>query len=713
MRAPSTPLRLALVFLGLVLLPSLMLAWFTLRAVDAESRSRSARLADGYQRFAEFAARTIHHELAEEESRWDALLPRRAGATVADARLVQDGFARRMWVLGADGSVADTGGASAVSLPHAAFPNASHAARWDSAVAVIDSLEFAAGDLAAASRAYAALAEAIASPRLRAVALAAVARTALAAGDASSALAAARRLRHEHPLVFDLDAEPLDLVALWSEARALDALGDSIVAAGVWADLGDAVIARSPELTATQRQFYRDRVLAALTRPRAARVAGAPHAALDARRSAIASAELKAAGDAALARKLERRLLRARLGGQTATQRVHYLSDVVDGRPFLIVFRLLPAPGAESQPAAAVGAIAGLVVDLPRLSAAVLPRFLGELEPSRWAVVDDAGRFAIGAVPDSGISVVRHNLEEPFEFWSVAVAGLPPRTVGTVDARTRSWLAAVAVLLLTILAGAALLVRGMRRQARLANLKTSFVSNVSHELRTPLASIRMYAEMLEMGGARLDAAERQRQIAVIRAESGRLERLIDAVLDFASLSRGTRQFRFEYEEIGAVVASVAESFRAQAQAQGFTYHVEIEPDLPEARVDTDAIRQVLLNLLANAVKYSDTERWIAVRAYRRGDRVALEVEDHGIGIDVADQKRIFEDFYRVDQRLSTPRQGVGLGLTLARRIVEAHGGAVEVRSSRGQGARFTVWLPCERPLPASTGPGTVAQEAGS
>jgi signal transduction histidine kinase len=387
---------------------------------------------------------------------------------------------------------------------------------------------------------------------------------------------------------------------------------------------------------------------------------------------------------------------------------VRYLSDVVDGTPFLVAYRLLP--GVQHPEG-----IAGLVVDLPRLSSAVLPRFLAELELSRdarLAIVDDAGRAVIGVRPDSTATVLTSSLGEPFEFWSVAVSGLAPQAVGALDVRTKAWLAAVAVLLFTIAAGAWLVVAGLRRQARLANLKTTFVSNVSHELRTPLASIRMYAEMLEMAGARLDAGEQKRQLAVIRSEAGRLERLIDAVLDFASLQRGTRRFRFEYDEIGPLVVAAAQSFRAQAESLGFAYRVEVEPDLPELRVDADAIREVLLNLLSNAVKYSDSDRSIVVRAYRRGDAVALEVEDRGIGIDPADHERIFEDFYRVDERLSTTRQGVGLGLTLARRIVEAHGGRIEVHSARGRGARFTVWLPAE-PQPAAPPSGPVAQEAGS
>jgi signal transduction histidine kinase len=311
------------------------------------------------------------------------------------------------------------------------------------------------------------------------------------------------------------------------------------------------------------------------------------------------------------------------------------------------------------------------------------------------ALVDGAGRLVAGdrgAV--HGAPGARAILAEPFEFWSIAVRGRAPVRADAGDARSRALLSVVIVLLLTIVAGAVAIAVGLRRQARQAALRTTFVSNVSHELRTPLTSIRMYAEMLELH-ADLPAAERQRQLGVIRSECRRLERLIDAVLDFASLQRGTRALQFEYEEVGSLVRQVAEEFREQAESQGFTYRVEIEADLPEIRADADALRQVLLNLLSNAVKYSEATRWIAIRAARRDGGVVLEVEDHGIGIAPAEQERIFEDFYRVDQRLASARPGLGLGLTLVRRIVTLHGGRVAVDSALGRGARFSVWLPLE------------------
>jgi signal transduction histidine kinase len=374
---------------------------------------------------------------------------------------------------------------------------------------------------------------------------------------------------------------------------------------------------------------------------------------------------------------------------------VRYLSETVDGEPFLLAYLFLPDASGT-----AVAGLAGLEIDLDGLQRALLPGILRRLEPPpdfALALVDETGRALTGdASPAAGASLASSNLGVPFEFWNVAVFRRAAGGAGRADDfRSKVYLHLVLLLLVTITAGAALGIAALRHQARLANLRTSFVSSVSHELKTPLTSIRLHTEMLEMGGERMRPEERARSLGVIHRECARLQRLIDQVLVFARIERGVNQYRFEYEEIGPLVRGAAEDFRAQAAAGGFRYKVEIEPDLPELRVDADAVRQMLLNLLSNAVKYSDSRRDVSLRVSRRGAELAIQVEDHGIGIDPAEQSRIFEDFYRVDTRLSSQRSGVGLGLALVRRLAEAHGGRVSVESEQGRGSRFTVWLPLE------------------
>jgi two-component system, OmpR family, phosphate regulon sensor histidine kinase PhoR len=186
----------------------------------------------------------------------------------------------------------------------------------------------------------------------------------------------------------------------------------------------------------------------------------------------------------------------------------------------------------------------------------------------------------------------------------------------------------------------------------------------------------------------------EQYLSVIRRECDRLGRLIENLLAFARIERGMEQYHFEYEDPAIVVRMAVESFRPHAEAQGFRLDLDIVEPLPDICLDADAIVQVVLNLLSNAVKYSDAMKDICVRVYCDGSQVAVEVTDCGIGIDVAEVPKIFDDFYRVDQRLNTQKQGgMGLGLTLVRHIVRAHGGRVNVRSEVGKGSTFVVMLP--------------------
>ncbi|RMD99201.1 MAG: GHKL domain-containing protein, partial [Calditrichaeota bacterium] len=159
---------------------------------------------------------------------------------------------------------------------------------------------------------------------------------------------------------------------------------------------------------------------------------------------------------------------------------------------------------------------------------------------------------------------------------------------------------------------------------------------------------------------------------------------------------GKRQFHFEYEDLAVVVRIAIESFQVNAEAQGFTLVTDIREPLPELKMDADAIFQVILNLLNNALKFSDKEKKIWIRAYRQKASVIIEVEDHGIGIPAGEKAKIFKDFYRVDQRLNTEAQGgLGLGLTLAQDIVQAHHGNITVDSEVGKGSIFRVILPVQ------------------
>jgi len=267
--------------------------------------------------------------------------------------------------------------------------------------------------------------------------------------------------------------------------------------------------------------------------------------------------------------------------------------------------------------------------------------------------------------------------------------------------RAAAYLWAGYLAIAVILAAGLLLGQAVRRQMRLARMKTDLVTTVSHELKTPLTSTRLLVETLLEDDVPPPTA--REYLKMIAGENLRLTRLVDNFLTFSRIE-GSRQ-RFDFAEIrpADVVESAVLSLRERVHAGACRLEVEVSPDLPMLHADHDALVTVLVNLLDNAGKYAPTDTHIKVRAYSQNGRVVFAVADNGIGIAPREHKRIFHRFYQVDRRLARETGGCGLGLSIVDFIVRAHGGNVEVRSALGAGSTFSVFLPygpVERPARA-------------
>jgi signal transduction histidine kinase len=291
---------------------------------------------------------------------------------------------------------------------------------------------------------------------------------------------------------------------------------------------------------------------------------------------------------------------------------------------------------------------------------------------------------------------VATEIGEALPHWEVAVYLLDPAKL-TQAARTLKLTLGllIAALLLAIGVGSWLIVADLNRQLSLARQKTDFVSNVSHELKTPLTSIRMFSELLAEGRVS-DPAKQRSYLGIITAETARLTRLINNVLDFARLERGEKKYHFQPCDLTDVARQAAESYRPHLEANGFRF----ECPLPEAAVcvngDRDALAQVLVNLLSNAEKYSEGRKEIELRLTQHTTPlpyVQLTVLDRGSGVPPGAEEKIFEQFYRAHDSLSSGVQGSGLGLTLARQLARAHGGDVVYEPRPGGGSCFSLRLP--------------------
>lgn len=248
------------------------------------------------------------------------------------------------------------------------------------------------------------------------------------------------------------------------------------------------------------------------------------------------------------------------------------------------------------------------------------------------------------------------------------------------------------VLDIMIVIGVWFVYRTVRREVELSQLKSDFVSNVSHELRTPLALIRMFGETLEMG--RVPGEEKKKEYyATIVRETERLTGLVNNILNFSRMESGKKEYRLSSVDLNAVVQKVLSSYQPHLEQLGFDLTTTIAPAIPPIRADAEAVSEALLNVMDNAVKYSNDRKSVTIRTGMADRTVYVEVEDHGIGIAPEEQLKIFEKFYRVSSGLVHDIRGSGLGLTLVRHIMDAHRGEIIVQSRVGEGSTFRLSFP--------------------
>jgi signal transduction histidine kinase len=347
--------------------------------------------------------------------------------------------------------------------------------------------------------------------------------------------------------------------------------------------------------------------------------------------------------------------------------------------------------------------IAGLVLNSEPVGRKFLPQSARELLQESGettgllvGVMDEKGQEIYTSRGASRSGQGRYEVTMPltpvFRRWKSG-AGYADATTQTLAKKQFRQNLALSVIALTLLVGGvALTLRAATREKRLVEAKSSFVSNVSHEMKTPLASIRLFAETLELGRVK-GPEEMQEYGRIISRESVRLTQLIDNILDFSRIEAGKREYQFAETNLGEILMDALRSYEPQLRNEGFRVDLILEPNLPPAMVDRQAITQAVLNLLDNAIRYSAEVKRIEARAERRGDGLAIEIADRGIGLHRSEQQKIFEKFYRVDAGLVHNTKGSGLGLAIVKHIVEAHCGRILVESAPGEGCRFTILFP--------------------
>jgi two-component system phosphate regulon sensor histidine kinase PhoR len=256
--------------------------------------------------------------------------------------------------------------------------------------------------------------------------------------------------------------------------------------------------------------------------------------------------------------------------------------------------------------------------------------------------------------------------------------------------RRRVVIGGIALACLLMVAASYGLYRVTTRELLLARQQSDFVAAVSHEFRTPLTSMRHLLDLLMRRGV-TDEGRKDHYYGLLAGETDRLQQMVETLLSFGRIDAGAHVWTLEPLEVPSLITEVADAFRSAFGNRPLV--TQLDAELPTIRGDRHALIRAIWNLLENAAKYSPGQSEVRLFARRSGTSVMIGVEDHGIGIPVSEQQRVFQKFVRGTEAKRAGIRGVGVGLTLVQRIAEAHGGSVRLSSEAGSGSTFMLVLP--------------------
>ena len=289
-------------------------------------------------------------------------------------------------------------------------------------------------------------------------------------------------------------------------------------------------------------------------------------------------------------------------------------------------------------------------------------------------------------------SVVSSSPADGAGSWTLQVQHVAGSIDRFVDSERNKSIAIGLGVYLALVAGILAIVISAQRSWNFAQRQIDFVSSVSHEFRTPLAVIYSASENLADGVAK-DREQVARYGELIKGEGKKLSAMVEQILEFAGARSGKRRYSFGPANIADVARRAISDANSLLAEGGFEVKSSIPPELHVQRADVEALSSAITNLIQNSVKYSNGDRWIGLSVSNGDGNVRIEVEDRGIGISKADQKRIFEPFFRSREVVDSQIHGNGLGLSLVKEVAEAHKGSVTVVSEPGKGSKFTVTIP--------------------
>jgi len=374
----------------------------------------------------------------------------------------------------------------------------------------------------------------------------------------------------------------------------------------------------------------------------------------------------------------------------TETKRI-YIQD--DDAQYLVSFKEMSGPDADQLH------IGGIRWNLGTLMSKFIPPRLADIEEETGLdfllLNGNHTNLSTGEasqIPEESITLTFSHV--PFPWTLVAIQPGYEKLDSDVRIQLIIYGSLVGIIIILMFFGVFVLLRDISRETDSMLLQTEFVHNVSHELKTPLSLIRLYGETL-LFKEHLPEADRKEGLQIITKESERLSYMINNILDFSKIEMGRKEFDLKPGKLAEVLKNTMDSYRYHFLRKGFTIEEEIDQDIPEVLFDKDAVEGILINLFSNTIKFSDKTKRMEVRLKNTPEAICLTVVDQGIGIPPDELSHIFDRFYRVKSTSDFEARGSGLGLTLVKHAVDAHGWQIKVESVPGQGSVFSIYIPLD------------------
>jgi signal transduction histidine kinase len=713
MRAPGDArTRILLLFFLGIALPSFLLGYLAFRGIQNDQALLERERRERHRQIAEQIVGSLHADIARLERSLDQATSALQGTKPADAAPKLDSLRLReplieaIFFLGRDGTVRLVGPPLLFSResesPFPGSPPGSFRLSREFRAAQI--LELRDEDYPQALAAYRRAYSEASGTQTRGEALNAIARIQRKTGALAGAAESYDSLRREFGKVRMENGMPFGAVAHLELGSVLLAAGDSVAAARTLLGLLRSLVGGEWSVTEPEFDFFASRTREILGKLLSQEKA-TPFS--EACRDSLASLE----DEEARKRSTTERLLHfsEAEGGTISARLATFRDPTVPGEDALENLRMTLELGGRSYHVSVQRAGTrdgpdssgswGILFDeggvRHDLLGSVIRRNLAR-DHVGWLVKDRTGDIILAsdAVP-TGPPTITAGLANGILPYTLDLYDPAPRLVETLLTTRRGVYFYAFVLLTGILVfGLALTIRTVTNQLELARLKSDFVSTISHEFKSPLTAIRHMTEIL-LSDRTPSEDRRRKYYQVMLEQTERLSLLIDNVLDLSRMEEGRYELERKRVDAGDLLQEIVEAANHRIGHDGFSISAEIETPGPSLLLDVEAVTQAATNLMDNAVKYSGESREIVVRGSSDDTHFSIAVEDFGIGLSEKEKERVFERFYRGGDELTRSVKGTGLGLTLVKRITEAHGGEVAVESTPGRGSTFTIRLPLD------------------